>query len=189
MSDSLRDQLLKSGLVQRLKVEAKPNRPAPGHKRHEQKKPDVKRPGAAAPPPARQEPHEHDLARAYALRAKQEKEERERAQRDAERAAREKRERKQKLVELLQGKAQNATDAELPRHFPHGTKIRRIYCTADQLSKLNHGELAVVQLAGRYLLVDKDIALQAQAIQSEALVLLCDPNAPKEDDIPDDLVW
>jgi uncharacterized protein YaiL (DUF2058 family) len=193
MSDSLRDQLLKSGLVQKLKAEAKPNRPGP-HKKHDQKphdqkKPGPKRPEPSAPSPTRQEPHEHDLARAYALRAKQEKEERDRAQREAERVAREKKERKQKLVELLQGKAQNATDADLPRHFPHGSKIRRIYCTADQLAKLNHGELAVVQLAGRYLLVDKEIALQAQAIQSEALVLLCDPNAPKEDDIPDDLVW
>jgi uncharacterized protein YaiL (DUF2058 family) len=188
MSDSLRDQLLKSGLVQKLKVEAKPNRPAPKPGRHETRKPAVKPPEPAAQP-VRQEPHEHDLARAYALRAKQEKEERERTQREAERAAREKKERKQKLTELLQGKALNATDADLPRHFPHGSKIRRIYCTADQLARLNCGELAVVQLAGRYLLVDKEVALQAQAIQPEALVLLCDPNAPPEDDVPEDLVW
>jgi uncharacterized protein YaiL (DUF2058 family) len=189
MSDSLRDQLLKSGLVKKLKAEAKPNRPTPPHGRHDAKRPPPKRPDATPPAATRQEPHEHDLARAYALRAKQEKEDRERAQREAERVAREKKERKQKLVDLLQGKAQNATDADMPRHFPHGSKIRRIYCTAAQLTRLNHGELAVVQLAGRYLLVDKDIALQAQAIQPEALVLLCDPNAPPEDDVPDDLVW
>ena len=86
-------------------------------------------------------------------------------------------------------KALNSADAELPRHFPHGNKIRRIYCTPDQLARLNRGELAIVQLAGRYVLVDREVALQAQAISAEALVLLCDPNAPAEDDVPPDVVW
>jgi len=191
MSESLRDQLLKSGLARKLKPEPRPEPPQPAAKRHAY--------GKSAPKPVHQplhpskaptrEPHEHDLARAYALRAKQEKEERERVQREAERAAREKRERKQKLAALLDGKAQNASDADLPRHFPHGNKIRRIYCTKAQLERVNRGELAVVQLSGRYLLVDKDIALQAQAIQGETLVLLCDPNAATEDDVPADLVW
>ncbi|MEO8803841.1 MAG: DUF2058 family protein, partial [Rudaea sp.] len=79
--------------------------------------------------------------------------------------------------------------ADVPRHFPHGNKIRRIYCTNEQLAKLNLGELAVVQLSGRYLLVTQELALQAQAIQPEALVLLCDPDAPAEDDVPVDLIW
>jgi len=83
----------------------------------------------------------------------------------------------------------NATDADLPRHFPHGNKIRRIYCTAAQLPRLNRGELAVVQLAGRYLLVDAEVARLAQAVTPEALVLLCDPNAPPDDDVPADVVW
>ncbi|HSE13238.1 MAG TPA: DUF2058 family protein [Rudaea sp.] len=202
MSDSLRDQLLKSGLVQKLRSEAKPAPPRKPERRPDGGKPAAPRkpdghaetrkpapPGAPAPATSAAELHERDLARAYALRARQEKEERERAQRDAERAAREKRERKQKLAALLDGKAQNANDADLPRHFPHGNKIRRVYCTAEQLPRLNRGELAIVQLAGRYLLVARDVALQAQAIQPEALVLLCDPNAPAEDDVPADLVW
>jgi uncharacterized protein YaiL (DUF2058 family) len=200
MSESLRDQLLKSGLVKKLKPNApaaspqrqgpRPDRVGPPPGKH------VQRGGKPVPhglPPSKPEqnaaPHEHDLARAYALRARQEKEERERAQREAERIAREKKERKQKLASLLEGKALNAADADLPRHFPHGDKIRRVYCTADQLARLNRGELAVVQLAGRYLLVDVEVARQAQAIQPECLVLLCDPNAPADDDVPADLVW
>ena len=180
MADSLRDQLLKSGLVQKLKSEAKPPRPA------EKPKPAAKPP---VRPAVRQTSAEMDLAAAYAQRARQEREEREREQRAAERAAREKKERKQKLSVLLDGKALNATDADLPRHFPHGNKIRRVYCTKDQLAQLNKGELGVVQVAGRYLLVTRDIALQAQGIQSETLVLLCDPNAPLDDDVPADLMW
>ncbi len=179
MSDSLRDQLLKSGLVKKPRVEAKqPSPPRTGP--------------APRPQPARpvqKSADDVDLARAYALRTRQENAERERMQRETERIAHEKKERKQKLAALLAGKALNAPDADVPRHFPHGNKIRRIYCTAPQLIQLNRGDLAVVQLAGRYLLVARDIALQAQAIQPEALVLLCDPDATGEDDVPADLVW
>jgi len=223
MSDSLRDQLLKSGLVQKLKPEPRPERPRPAPRGaasahgaasgpssgkrgnpsaavaanapSPQKRPpgNLSRQANAKPGPSHQRPaavpDDGDLARAYALRARLEREERERAHREAERVAREKKERKQKLAALLDGKALNSPEADLPRHFPHGNKIRRIYCTADQLARLNRGELAVVQLAGRYLLVDCAVAEQAQAIQPEALVLQCDPDAPADDDIPADLVW
>lgn len=182
MSESLRDQLLKSGLVKKLKSESPP-KPAPRH-------------GAARPPhhggkPARERAAagEPDLAQAYAQRARVEREERERAQREAEQRAREKRERKAKLAELLQGKALNAADAEHPRHFPHGGKIRRIYCTAYQLAAVNRGELGVVQKDGRYLLVTRAIAEQVGVVAADALVLLVDPNAPPDDDVPPDLMW
>ena len=186
MADSLRDQLLKSGLAQKLKAEAKPVRSAPPA----QGKPKQQRPAAPSPSPAAHKPpRELDLASAYAQRAKIERDERERAQREAERVAREKKQRKQKLAALLDGKALNAADADMPRHFPHGNKIRRIYCTKPQLEALNRGELAIVQMSGRYLLVAKEIALEAQTIQPETLVLLCDPDAPAEDDVPADLMW
>ena len=189
MSESLRDQLLKSGLAKKIKEEPKPakfDRPKVPQRPQQTQKPRSHNP---RPPslPARND--ELDLARAYAIRAKAERDERERAQREAERVAREKKERKAKLTGLLDGKALNNNDADVPRHFPHGNKIRRVYCTQDQLVKVNAGELAVVQLAGRYLLVDRDTALKAQAIQAESLVLLCDPNAVPEDDVPADLVW
>jgi uncharacterized protein YaiL (DUF2058 family) len=191
MSESLRDQLLKSGLAKKLKPEEKrgeakaaPKAPPPKH--HHKPQHARPQPQRAAPPPKKDDV---DLARAYAMRAKADRDEREHTQRETERIAREKKERKAKLTTLLNGKALNHAEADVARHFPHGNKIRRVYCTKEQLEKLNKGELAVVQLAGRYLLVDKDVALQAQAIQSESLVLLCDPNAQVDDDVPPDLVW
>jgi uncharacterized protein YaiL (DUF2058 family) len=183
MADSLRDQLLKSGLVQKFKSE--PKLAPPPRVQQAKPAPQLQRPPAPKAPSRA----EVDLASAYAQRAQQEKQERERAQREAERLAREKKERKQKLAAALDGKSLNLADADVPRHFPHGNKIRRVYCTQEQLGQLNRGDLAVVQLAGRYLLVARDIALQAQAIQPESMVLLCDPNAPAEDDVPADLVW
>ncbi len=181
MSESLRDQLLKSGLAKSLKKTNKPTRKA---KR--------KWPEAQIGKPARPQSAKHsepDLAKAYALRARQEQRERDQAKAEAERVARERKERKRRLQELLDGKVLNADTADVPRHFSHRNKIRRVYCTQKQFGSLNRGELGVVQLAGRYLLVGRDIALLAQEINPDSLVLLCDPDAPGEDDIPDDLVW
>ncbi|HEY0178525.1 MAG TPA: DUF2058 family protein [Dokdonella sp.] len=176
MSESLRDQLLKSGLAQKLKPNAA-------------SKPDARRGPARAAPDARRARGEIDLAKAYALREQQEREQRVREQREAERRAREKKERRQKLVALLNGKALNDAAAEIARHFPHAGKIRRVYVTAEQLSRLNAGELAVVQQAGRFLLVAREVGLAAQAIDADALVLLCEPGAVDEDGVPADLVW
>lgn len=172
MSESLRDQLLKSGLARALKPEPRARPPKP-------QRPDVKRERA-----------EIDLAKAYAIRDNTERAERERTQREAEQRAREKRERKQRLAALLNGKALNASEADIPRHFPHANKIRRVYVTAEQLPRLNGGELGVVQLAGRYLLVASDVAKAAREIDADALVLLCDPVTENaEDDVPSDLIW
>jgi len=174
MAESLRDQLLKSGIARQIKTES---RPKPN--RHERR-----------PPPPKRERSEIDLAKAYAIRDSSERAERERVQREAEQRAREKKERRQKLASLLNGKALNATDADIPRHFPHANKIRRIYVTADQLPRLNGGELGIVQLAGRYLLVSGELARAARDVDAEALVLLCDPHeSGGEDDVPADLVW
>lgn len=202
MADSLRDQLLKSGLVQKLKVEVKPApAAAKPQSRHAPNKPharpdQARRPHLggdkqrqASPSAPAKSSEELDLARAYALRARDEKQERERTERAATELARQKKERKQKLAQLVSGKSLNDASAEQARHFTHGNKIRRVYCTPEQLIKLNLGELGVVQNTGRYLLVDRETALAAQAIDADALVLLPDPNAAPDDDIPADLIW
>ena len=184
MSESLRDQLLKSGLARHNKPETRsPQKP--------QKRPAQPRnssPLRSAKPPLH-ERSDIDLAKAYALRDQTEREARAREQRAAEQRAREKKERKQRLAALLNGKSLNQTSAEIPRHFPHANKIRRIYVTPEQLPCLNAGELAVTQFAGRYLLVSRETGLAAQAIDADALVLLCDPDAVDEDGVPADLVW
>lgn len=191
MSESLRDQLLKAGLVKKPVPENKPHaksgRPSGPHQRPPGKGggPKGGGPGGGAARSA----SEIDLAKAYALRQREENAERQRIEREAAERSRLKKERKQKLGTLFAGKALNVAEADVARHFPHGGKIRRIYVTADQLPRLNAGELAVAQHNGRYLLVEREIALAAQAIDPDALVLLCDPDAQAEDDVPADLVW
>lgn len=174
MGESLRDQLLKSGLAKPM-----PNKPRPHGRRAEPKH-------AAAKPSA-----EIDLAKAYAIRAQAEAKERKAAQREAEEQARLKRERKQKLAALLEGKALNkAGDAELVRHFEYGGKIRRLHVDAAQFAALNAGDMGIVQQGGRYLLVSREVAAQVREIDAHHLALLVDPGAAEPDDgVPDDLVW
>ncbi|MNB66624.1 hypothetical protein D3C81_399750 [compost metagenome] len=140
---------------------------------------------------------EMDLAKAYAIRAQREKEERIETERLKQEEARQRREAKVKLEELLKDKSLNAESADIARHFPYGGKIKRIYVTAEQLKALNAGELGVVQLNGRYLLVTADVLAQSEALFAASVALKVDPNAPAEDDpyadpqyqVPDDLVW
>lgn len=189
MADSLRDQLRALGLVK--KPEPKPERPA--HPQGGPRKPKGQggKPGAPGgkPAPARPASAEFDLAQAYAARARAERAERERAEREAQERARDRRERRTKLAALVEGKSLNVADADVPRHFEQGGKIRRVYVTAEQLVQVNRGELGVVQKDGRYLLVAREVALAARELLPEALLLLVDPGAAAEDDVPPDLVW
>lgn len=213
MADSLRDQLLKLGLAKsapaapaRTRDSGKPGarksgaeqagqsgRPPAGKPQHHKSAAPAKPAGgkhqANKAAPSAQRRAEIDLAQAYALRARNEREEKDRVAREQAEQARVKKERKTKLAQLLEGQAQNRAEADVARHFPHAGKIRRVYVTAEQLIALNRGELGVVQFGGRYHVVVREVALAAQAIDADALLLLPDPSAPADDDIPADLVW
>ena len=226
MSDSLRDQLLGLGFKATTRPAQKTGQPDAGRRSDARgghvpaankpaaKKPTAKKPTAKSPAPtskkstpkathagdakrARERSGEIDLARAYAIRAQREKAERIQAEREKQQAAYQRREAKAKLAQFLQGKALNAPDAEIARHFSYGGKIKRVYVTADQLLQLNAGKLGVVQLNGGYLLVDVAILEQAEAIFAPAIALKVDPDAASQEEVdadpsvqvPDDLVW
>lgn len=173
MSESLRDQLLKSGLAKpkpRKVGGAKPRKPA------------QKLPASGEP----------DLAQAYAMRARDERQETERSRREAEQKAKARKEKHGKLQQLLAGKNLIKADAELARHFEHRGKIRRVHLDSAQLTALNAGELGVVQFAGRYQLVAADVARKVVEIDADMLALLVEPeqgDGVDQDGIPDDLIW
>ena len=111
MADSLRDQLLKSGIVKQVRDEKRASQPPAGKPAHKPfhksaNKPAHKPTGQGGKPP--QPAHkprdgEIDLAKAYAIRKQAESTERRQAEQAAAEEARLKRERKQKVQELLQG--------------------------------------------------------------------------------------
>jgi uncharacterized protein YaiL (DUF2058 family) len=210
---SLRDQLLGLGFTPAPKPERPADRKSGGLQGKPHGKPAHARQGNPAGKPQQRPAHkpgakpgakpisrtreEIDLAKAYALRAQREKDERIAAEAARQEEARKRREARAKLSELVKGKALNAADADIARHFPYGGKIKRIYVNADQLKALNAGELGVLQLDGRYVLVSAELIAQAADIFPAAIALKVDPDAPAEDDpyadpqyqVPDDLVW
>ncbi|WP_447730184.1 DUF2058 family protein [Pseudoxanthomonas suwonensis] len=214
MTDTLRDQLLNLG----FKAPAPERRPQPrkdgggkprpqppsgarkggpqgqgGRGRDAGQAAGQRREGA----PRRKPAGEMDLGKAWALRAQQEKQERLEAEQRRQEEARQRREARAKLEELLKDKALNDEAADIARHFEYGGKIKRIYVNAGQLRALNAGELGVVQLNGRYILVEAAVLDRAEAIFPQAVALRVDPNATAEEDpyadpryqVPDDLVW
>lgn len=216
MSDSLRDQLLGLG----FKPPATPERKSPRPPARKPERPAPARTGQGAPasaaprPPGKARPPRHgkpgargeiDLAKAYAIRAQREKDERIAAERLKQEQARQRREARARLAALLEGQARNDPAADIARHFDYGGKIKRVYVTQAQLQALNAGELGVVQVDGRYLLVDAAVLAQAEAIFAPAIALKSpprtrsgdEPAAPAPEDpyadpryqVPDDLVW
>src|SRR4249919_4024393 len=211
MTDSLRDQLLGLGFKP-VAPERKPEPKRDDRKRAGQQQAlrrPAEKPGSAQERP-RQPSQKHgphpgsrprrediDLAKAYAIRAQREKDERIEAERQKQEQARQRREAKAQLAELLKDKALNDPEADIARHFNYGGKIKRVHVNAAQLKALNAGEIGVVQMDGRYLLVEAALLDQVGAIFPPSVALKVDPNASPADDpyadplyqVPDDLVW
>src|SRR3546814_3376259 len=108
--------------------------------------------------------------------SQREKDERIAAERLKQEQARLRREAKAKLAALLKDKALNDANADLVRHFDYGGKIKRIHVNAGQLKALNAGELGVVQLDGRYLLVaarSEEHTSELQSLMRISYAVLC----------------
>ena len=208
MTDSLRNQLL--GLGFKPAPEPRKNdsnrrggKPPSGREGPRLGKPVPGKPGGGRPDVSRagrgrsNSREDIDLAKAYAIRAQREKDERIAAEKARQEEARLRREARARLAELVKDKSLNAAEADIARHFPYGGKITRIHVTADQLKALNAGELGVLQMDGRYLLVTAELLAQAAEVFPPAIALRVDPDAPAADDpyadpkyqVPDDLVW
>jgi uncharacterized protein YaiL (DUF2058 family) len=203
MSDSLRDQLLGLGFKatpaaprKEARKDARPGAPRGG--RRDRKGKDAKGGEGGRTRPRDRGPREEiDLAKAYAIRAQREKDERIAAEQARQEAARARREALAKLDALMDGRGLNVADADIARHFEYGGKIKRVYVTQPQLEALNAGRLGVVQLRGRYVLVEVALLAEVEAVFPAAVALKVDPDAPAADDpyadpryrVPDDLTW
>ncbi|MCK9490103.1 MAG: DUF2058 family protein [Xanthomonadales bacterium] len=128
------------------------------------------------PRPAR-DGGEIDLAKAYALRSRSEQREREEKLRAEREVAEQRRRLREQVLAVLDGKTLNLADAEQVRNFEYGGKIRRVYVSDEQLEQLNRGDLGVVQVRGRYLLVTRALAEQVAGIDANALALLPEPGS------------
>ncbi len=181
MSLSLREQLLKAGLVDEQQV---------------QKAEAQQRRAQFAAPRGRRKPQGPSRQEIAAQKAAAEK-----AARDAElnRRKQAKLERRARYAEIRQLVAAHQiarVETEDFYNFQHGTEIHRVAVTPELRARLVAGELAIVRCEGRFAFVPAAIGEQVGARVEKALLHLNKPAAaPAADDpykdyvVPDDLIW
>ena len=104
------------------------------------------------------------------------------------------------IREILDTKAEKA-EAETgePFHFTRGSRIKRIYVSGDQRRRLSDGELAIVGFGGRHHLVPRPAGERIRELRSEVFVFIASggPGADAAEsaegyegyEVPDGLVW
>lgn len=181
MSNALRDQLLKAGLVDEKRL----NKNKPPKKKHVRQKR-----GTPAPPAPEA---------AAAVQARAQEAERSRALNRKQQEAAERKALAAQVKQLIDAHKLPRTEGDLSYAFQHGAKVRHVHVTPEQQRALAAGRLAVVTLAGGYELVPREAADKIAERDASRVVVCIDPNAPKAppapDDpyagyeVPDDLIW
>jgi uncharacterized protein YaiL (DUF2058 family) len=180
MGNTLQDQLLKAGLVDKNKAN-KANKANKELRKQSQKQRNKK---TAAAPSSEQ------------LR------QREKAKKDRElnlrrEEARKQREIAQQIKQLVDSHRhpRSNSDDDNPFYFNNKGKVKHIYVSADTHSMITTGKLVIVNCNGVFELVPKEIAEKIRKRNPSLVIDLSDEQPPSEDDpyadfqVPDDLIW
>lgn len=178
---SLRDQLLKVGLVDEKQV---------NKARRDKQKQDRQRRKSKTETSKQEKPqHQPALAKKIERDRELNRQRQERAERKALTA---------QIKQLIEANRLPKDDGDVPFNFADDKKIKRIYITEPVRKQLSHGKLSIVKLDGIYELVPSTIA-QKIRLRDEKCVILDskrqENNADNKDDpyadyqVPDDLVW
>lgn len=173
MGGSLKEQLLKAGLVNKQQVKK-----ADHEKRKSKTAPRTD--GAAA--------------------ARQQAEQKAQRDRELNRQRQEETERKAlvaQIKQLIEGNRLDKWEGELPYNFTDGSRIKRIYVTREVQQQLIGGRLGIAKLGGRHHLVPLDVAERIRERDPARVVIPGADQGPEQaaDDpyaefkVPDDLIW
>lgn len=184
MSNSLRDQLMKTGLV-----DEKQARQADKEKRAQRKKTKGGRKGPPDP--------DAEARQAQVQQSRAEKAERDRALNQQREQQKKQRSAAAQIEDLLREHALSTRDGSVPFHFTRDGKVRKLEVTAEQQKRLSRGELAIVERKGRFHVVPSDVIprlLERDAAMFVAMVTAEDLSSEDDDlyrefPIPDDLDW
>jgi uncharacterized protein len=180
MSTSLRDQLLKAGLINRKQA----NEAERQQQRQERQPVPKRRPGVAADRPlAPQGAQGEKVARDQALSRQQN----EKAAKKALLA---------QIKQLIEQNRQPSVDDGEFYNFVDGNKIRRIAVNASMRDRLCRGEIAIVRHEGRYDLVPTAIATRIRERDDRVFISFGVGKDGSHSDegypgfsVPDDLIW
>lgn len=179
MGNSLRDQLLKAGLVS---------------------KQNVKQVRADKRKKTKQTGGKDQASEEYRLHARQIAAEK--AQRDRELNLKREEEARRKALEnelrqLVHANRLPRRDGEMPYNFQDGDNLKRIYVTAEQKSALATGRIALVRQDTGYEVIPAEIAEKVLSRKPDLILVFNRPGQDEavDDDeyaeykIPDDLMW
>lgn len=181
MSNSLRDQLLKAGLVD----EKRAKQVGQEQRRQSKQQPGKGKAEAEAARRRAQQAQAEKAARDRELNRQQQEE----AQRKALRA---------QIKQLIEQNRLPKRDGEIAYNFTDGQKVKRIYVSEPVRQQLGSGAAVVVKLHGQYDIVPAAIADKIRERDPACIVTRDEPAAaekPAEEDpyadyqVPDDLMW
>jgi len=168
MTNSLQEQLIKSGLVSesKLKSQRKPNK----NRRKKNHTKNARRHDHAAAPPAKAE---QPLTRPDPQQAKLVR---------------------RKIREILRATQCNDANADLAYHFQRQNLVKRLYVTNKQHSALINGILMIVPFGEKHYLVPITLRDELQQLDPnvQCIVHQSQPSSTDADDdhpVPDDLMW
>lgn len=176
MSSSLRDQLVKAGLV-----DAHRARQAEAERRRQGRQERGGRPAPGGPGPGR----------SRAQKAERDRELNRQRQAEAQRRAL-----AAEVADLVRAHRVSPEGGEVAYHFTDGKTVKRLFVTRAQQGQLAAGHLAVVREGQGYALVPADAAEKIGARDPACIVVLNRPEPAVEADdpyagyqVPDDLIW
>ena len=211
MARSLRDELLKAGLVtseQAARAERSsrpPPKPAGGRASRERGRPARIENGQPLSKPAGSKPAEN---RAAKRRSRDASKQHLQGQDPGSAAApatppspdpeAQVRQLNLEIRRLLDTETEKAeAESDVPFHFPRGDRVKRLYVSGDQRRRLSNGELAIVGFRGRHHLVPRAAGERVRALRPEVFVFIASgedgADAAAEGyegyEVPDELVW
>lgn len=178
---SIRDQLLKAGLVTEEQVkqaEAKPkprpnknNKSAAGHSKNK-KNQNTK----AVPKKTAVKKRElTDLELFYKERETKDKAEKLEQEKQRKEATRIRKEKRAKIGLLIKTNLLNDDAAENRYNFVVGSSVKYLFVTEAQQTQLSNGELAIVFLGEKRCLIPTEIGKQILAIEPSRIVIISEP--------------
>ena len=179
MAISLKDQLLKAGLVDARKISTAVK------EKHKQEK----------------QQRKHKIETVDETKANAQKAREEKAERDRQLNFERDEQLRHKAIiaqikQLIEVSRLSRDGAEIAYNFTDGTKIKKILVTDEMLNQLSNGRLAIVKFDEQYSVVPKSVAEKIKlrdasyVIVSNVLQQTDDADDPyAEYKIPDDLMW
>jgi len=99
---------------------------------------------------------------------------------------------RRKIQELVQSERLNDAEAGVAYHFVKGKRIKRIYVTADQRARLEAGTIVIAALEGDHHLLTRQASEQLLSLAPQTVVCGGAEAAGNEADdhpVPDDITW